>query len=150
MFDEIESSRVLVDLKVQAALKPNENCTPVPNNGCPLHKLRFILDSGAHRNLMPILYKSLFSGLPHDVLRKSINKRVTLVAYNKQEIKQLGQCCINVSNMSTSKTFKLFVVVDHSTLLLDSMTQLSSISIPLMYHLLTNGLTNLVLSGQIA
>ena len=26
MFDEIELSRVLVDLKVQAALKPNENC----------------------------------------------------------------------------------------------------------------------------
>ena len=88
MFDENELSRVLVDLKVQAALKPNENCAPVPNNGCPLHKLRFKLDSGAHGNLMPIsMYKSLFPGLPHDVLRKSIDKRVTLVAYNKQEIK---------------------------------------------------------------
>ena len=83
MFDEIELSRVLVDLKVQAALNPNENCTPVPNNGRPLHKLRFKLDSGAHGNLMPIsMYKSLFPGLPHDVLRKLIDKRVTLVAYN--------------------------------------------------------------------
>ena len=45
---------VTVDLKVQAALNPNENCTPVPNNGCPLHKLRFKLDSGVHGNLMPI------------------------------------------------------------------------------------------------
>ena len=115
MFDEIELSRVLVDLKVQAALNPNENCTPVPNNGHPLHKLRFKLDSGAHGNLMPIsMFKSLFPGLPHDVLRKSIDKRVTLVAYNKQEIKQLGQCCINVSNPSTgkSKTCKFFVVGD--------------------------------------
>ena len=65
---------------------------------------------------MPIsMYKSLFPGLPYDVLRKSINKRVTLVAYNKQEIKQLGQCCLNVLNMSTgkSKTCKFFVVGDH-------------------------------------
>ena len=88
MFDEIELSRVLVDFKVQAALKPNENCAPVPNNGCPLHKLRFKLDSGAHGNLMQIsMCKSLFPGLPHNELRKSINKRVILVAYNKQEIK---------------------------------------------------------------
>ena len=111
MFDEIELSRVLVDLKVQAVLKPNENCAPVPNNGHPIHKL----DSGAHGNLMPIsMYKSLYPGLPYDVLRKSINKRVTLVAYNKQEIKQLGQCCLNVLNMSTgkSKTCKFFVVGD--------------------------------------
>ena len=115
MFDEIELSRVLVDLKVQAALNPNKNCTPVPNNGHPLHKLRFKLDSGAHGNLMPISkFKSLFPSLPHDVLRKSIDKRVTLVAYNKQEIKQLGQCCINVSNPSTgkNKTCKFFVVGD--------------------------------------
>ena len=91
MFDEIELSRVLVDLKVQAVLNPNENCTPVPNTGRPLHKLRFKLDSGAHENLIPIsMCKSLFPGLPHDVLRKSIDKRVMLVAYNKQEIKQLG------------------------------------------------------------
>ena len=117
MFDEIELSRVLFDLKVQAALKSNENCAPVPNNGCPLHKLRFKLDSDAHGNLMPIfMYKSLFPSLPHDVLRKSINKRVTLVAYNKQDIKQLGQCCINVLNMSTgkSKTCKFFVMGDCS------------------------------------
>ena len=78
MFDETELSRVLVDLKVQAALNPDENCTPVPNNGHPLQKFRFKLDSGAHGNLMPIsMYKSLFPGLPHDVLRKSIDKRVT-------------------------------------------------------------------------
>ena len=115
MLDEIELSRVLVDLKVQAALNPNENCAPVPNNGHPLHKLRFKLDSGAHGNLMPIsMFKSLFPALPRDVLRKSIDKRVTVVAYNKQEIKQLGQCCINVSNPSTgkSKTCKFFVVGD--------------------------------------
>ena len=88
----------------------------IPNNGRPLCKLRFKLDSGAHGNLMPVsMYKSLFPGLPYDVLRKSIKKRVTLVAYNKQEIKQLGQCCLNVLNMPTgkSKRCKFFVVGDH-------------------------------------
>ena len=50
MFDETELSRVQVDLKVQAALKPNENCAPVHKNGCPFCKLRFKLDSGAHGN----------------------------------------------------------------------------------------------------
>ena len=101
---------------MQAALNPDENCTLVPNNGHPLHKLRFKLASSAHGNLLPIsMCKSLFPGLPHDVLKKSIDKRVTLVAYNKQDIKQLGQCCINVSNPSTgkSKTCKFFVVGDH-------------------------------------
>ena len=116
MFDEIELSRVLVDLKVQAALNPGENCTPIPNSGHPLHKLRFKLDSGTHGNLMPVsIFRSLFPGLPHDVLRKSIDKRVTLVAFNKQEIKQLGQCYINVSNPSVgkSKTCTFFIVGDH-------------------------------------
>ena len=71
MFDEIELSRVLVDLKVQTALNPDENCTPVPSNGCSLHKLSFKVDSGAHGNLMPIsMYKSSFPGLSHDVLKK--------------------------------------------------------------------------------
>ena len=65
MFDEIELLRVLVDLKVQAALNPNENCIPVPNNGRPLHKLRVKLDSGAHGNLMPI---SMFSHYFQDYL----------------------------------------------------------------------------------
>ena len=151
MFNEIELSRVLVDLKVQAALTPNENCTPVPNNCCPLHKLRYKLDSGAHGNLMPIsMYKSLFPGLPHDLLRKSIDKRVTLVAYNKQEIKQLCHCCINVSKPSTgrNKTCKFFAVGDHCNPIIglhDSIAlNLLSVNVPL----LTDGLTNLVLSGQ--
>ena len=115
MFDEIELSRVLVDLTVQAALHTNENCTPVSGNGKPLHKFRFKLDSGAHGNLIPkSMFQRLYPGLPYSELRKSIDKWVTLVAYNKQEIKQLGQCCVNVCNssMGKSKTCKFFVVED--------------------------------------
>ena len=52
---------------------------------------RFKLDSGAHGNLIPkSMFQRLYPGLPHSELRKSIDKQVTLVAYNKQEIKQLG------------------------------------------------------------
>ena len=91
MFDEIELSQVLFDLNIQAALHTNENCTPVLGNGRPLHKFRFKLDSGAHGNLIPkSMFQKLYPGLPYSDLRKSIDKRITLVAYNKQEIKQVN------------------------------------------------------------
>ena len=35
------------------------------------------------------MFQKLYPGLPYSELRKSIDKQVTLVAYNKQEIKQL-------------------------------------------------------------
>ena len=137
MFDEIELSRVLVDLNVQAALHKDENCTPVSGNGRPLHKFRFKLDSGAHGNLIPkSMFQRLYPGLPHSELRKSIDKQVTLVAYNKQEIKQLGQCCVNVCNssMGKSKTCKFFVVEDKCNPIIglnDSIAlQLLSVNVP--------------------
>ena len=137
MFDEIELSRVLVDLNVQAALHTNENCTPVSGNGRPLHKFMFKLDSGAHGNLIPkSMFQRLYPGLPYSKLRKSIDKWVTLVAYNKQEIKQLGQCCVNVCNSSTgkSKTCKFFVVEDKCNPIIglnDSIAlQLLSVNVP--------------------
>ena len=142
MFDEIELSRVLVDLNVQAALHKDENCTPVSGNGRPLHKFRFKLDSGAHGNLIPkSMFQRLYPGLPHSELRKSIDKQVTLVAYNKQEIKQLGQCCVNVCNssMDRSKTCKFFMVEISATLSLGLMTPLLSNSLALMSPLQTNG-----------
>ena len=51
----------------------------------------FKLDSGAHGNLIPkSMFQKLYPGLPYSDLRKSIDKWVTLVAYNKQEIKQVN------------------------------------------------------------
>ena len=60
------------------------------------------------------MFQQLYPGLPYSDPRKSVDKQVTLVAYNKHEIKQLGQCCVNVCNSSTgkSKTCKFFVVED--------------------------------------
>ena len=105
MLDEIELSQVLVDLNVQAALHKDENGTSVSGNGRLLHKFRFKLDSGAHGNLIPkSMFQKLYPDLPYSELRKSIHKWVTLVAYNKQEIKQLGQCCVYVCNSSMGKS----------------------------------------------
>ena len=137
MFSEIELSRVLVDLNVQAALHKDENCTPVTGNGRLLHKFRFKLDSGAHGKLIPkSMFQKLYPGLPYSDLRKSIDKWKTLVAYNKQEIKQLGQCCMNVCNrsMGKSKTCKFFVVEDNCNPILgfnhSIALQLLSVNVP--------------------
>ena len=82
------------------------------------------------------MFRRLYPGLPYSELRKSIDKRVTLVAYNKQEIKHLGQCCVNVCNSSTSKskTCKFFVVEDKCNPIIglnDSIAlQLLSVNVP--------------------
>ena len=81
-------------------------------------------------------FKGLYPGLPYSKLRKSVDKWVTLVAYNKQEIKQLGQCCVNVCNssMGKSKTCKFFVVEDKCNPIIglnDSIPlQLLSVNVP--------------------
>ena len=82
------------------------------------------------------MFQMLYPGLPHIDLRKSIDKQVTLVAYNKQEIKQFGQCCVNVCNSSMGKikTCKFFVVEDKCNPIIglnDSIAlQLLSVNVP--------------------
>ena len=80
------------------------------------------------------MFQKLYPGLPYSDLRKSIDKRVTLVAYNKQETRQLGQCCVNVYKSSTGKTCKFFVVEDKCNPIIglnDSIAlQLLSVNVP--------------------
>ena len=81
-------------------------------------------------------FRGYTPGLPYSELRKSVDKRVTLVAYNKQEIKQLGQCCVNVCNssMGKSKTCIFFMVEDKCNPIIglnDSIAlQLLSVNVP--------------------
>ena len=115
---------------------------PVSGNGRPLHKFRFKLDSGAHGNLIPkSMFQQLYPGLPYSDLRKSIDKWVTLVAYNKQEIKQLGQCCVRVCNssMGKSKTCKFFVVEDKCNPIIGLNDSIALQLLTVMSLLLTNG-----------
>ena len=75
MFDEIENTRALGDLKLSN--KAGIQCI-----------VRFKLDSGAGANLLPIcVYRKLF---PNRKLHNTIDKRVQLLAANKTQIKQLG------------------------------------------------------------
>ena len=104
---------------------------------CYQYITRFKLDSGAHGNLIPkSMFQRLNPSLPYSELSKSIDKWETLVAYNKQDIKQLGQCCVNVCNssMGKSKTCKFFVVEDKCNPIIelnDSIAlQLLSVNVP--------------------
>ena len=87
------------------------------------------------------MFQKLYPGLPCSDFRKSIDKWVTLVAYKKQEIKQLGQCCVNVCNssMGKSKTCKFFVVEDKYSPIIGLNISIALQLLSVMSHSLTNG-----------
>ena len=62
--------------------------------------VRIKLDTGACSNLLPFnIYKKIHPQASIKDLRKTIDKRVCLEAYNKSEIKQLGTCCLTVGHV---------------------------------------------------
>ena len=56
------------------------------------------------------MFQELYPGMPKSALKNSINHRTYLVAYNKEEIKQLGTCILKVNYGGKTLTFELFVV----------------------------------------
>ena len=57
----------------------------------------FKVDTGADGNLMPIsMFSKLFPKVSLDTLSQTINKSVTLFAYNDTEMKQFGTCSIKL------------------------------------------------------
>ena len=75
----------------------------------------FKVDTGVDGNLMPIsIFSKLFPKVSLDTLSQTINKSVTLFAYNDTEIKQFGTCSIKLSFQSRSQVCKFFVV-EHKT-----------------------------------
>ena len=75
----------------------------------------FKVDTGADWNLMPIsMFSKLFPKVSLDTLSQTINKSVTLFAYNDTEIKQFGTCSIKLSFQRKSQVCKFFVV-EHET-----------------------------------
>ena len=58
----------------------------------------FKVDTGADGNLMPIsMFSKVFPKVSLDALSQTINKSVTLFAYNDTEIKQFGTCSMRLS-----------------------------------------------------
>ena len=106
LFDEITSKVqakykcILTDLCI--AKKAGNHCTT-----------RYKLDTGAAGNLLPYCeFKHIFPNDSISDLTKTIDKSVTLEAYNKSEVKQLGMCILQVTNGNHSRLCSFFVVPD--------------------------------------
>ena len=102
MFDEIASVkkcnlRVLSDLLVASHNRK--------------HTVRFKLDTGAGGNMLPYdVWQRFFPGRSNANLACTIDKSVSLQAYNKSEIRQLGTCNLTVSHNGVLHTCHFFVV----------------------------------------
>ena len=72
-------------------------------------------DTGADGNLMPIsMFSKIFPKVSLDALSQTVNKSVTLFAYNDTEIKQFGTCSIRLSFRKRSQVCNSFIV-EHET-----------------------------------
>ena len=77
----------------------------------------FKIDTGEEGNLMPIsMFAVLFPRVSLDALSRTINKEVTLFAYNNGPIKQFGTCSVRLSFKGKSYVC-IFFVVEHETAL---------------------------------
>ena len=76
--------------------------------------VRIKLDTGAYGNLLPFnIYKKIHPQVSIKELRRTIDKRVCLEAYNKSEIKQLGTCCLTVGHGKSAKLCHFYIVPDY-------------------------------------
>ena len=83
----------------------------------------FKVDTGADGNLMPIsMFSKIFPKVSLDALGQTINRTVTLYAYNDTEIKQFGTCSVRLSFKKRSQVCNFFVV-EHETAIMASLTQ---------------------------
>ena len=84
-----------------------------PDGKCS--KNTFKIDTGADGNLMPIsMFSKLFSQVSLDALKRTIDRNVTLYAYNNTQIKQYGTCNVKLSFKGRTTIGKFFVV-EHKT-----------------------------------
>ena len=81
--------------------------------------VRIKLDTGACGNLLPFnIYKKIHPQVSIKDLRKTIDIRVCIEAYNKSEIKQLGTCCLTVGHGKNAKLCHFYIVPDYCRLIL--------------------------------
>ena len=75
----------------------------------------FKIDTGADGNIMPIsMFSRLFCQVSLDALKRTIDKMVTLYAYNNTHIKQYGTCNVKLS-FNGRTTISKFFVIEHET-----------------------------------
>ena len=90
--------------------------------GCEMSQNRskqvFKVDMGADGNLMPItMFTKLYQKISLETLAKTIDKGITLFAYNNTPIKQYGTCSVKVTFKGKQEICK-FYIVEHSTAIL--------------------------------
>ena len=90
--------------------------------GCEMSQSRskqvFNVDMGADRNLMPItMFMKLYPKISLEMLAKTIDKEITLFAYNNTPIKQYGTCSVKITFNGKQEICK-FYVVEHTTAIL--------------------------------
>ena len=124
LFDEIDgpNQRILTDLHIQGASHAKDLTDVSSKHQGPVLKCQFKVDSGAAGNLLPYnVFQELYPNMLKSALKNSINKNTHLVAYNKEEIKQLGICVLKVNYggktlpqefFMVSSRFKPIVVLD--------------------------------------
>ena len=114
LFDEINgpNQRILTDLHIQGASHAKDLTDVGSKHQGPVLKCRFKVDSGAAGNLLPYnVFQELYPNMLKSALKNSINKNTCLVAYNKEEIKQLGTCVLKVNYGGKTLPQEFFVVV---------------------------------------
>ena len=113
LFDKIDgpNQRILTDLHIQGASNLTD-CKPVSSkHQGPVLKCRFKVDSSVAGNIIPYnVFQELYPGVPKSVLKNSMNHQRHLVAYNKEEIKQLGTCVLKVNYDGKTLPQEFFVV----------------------------------------
>ena len=87
--------------------------------GCETSQKRskqvFKIDMGADGNLMPItMFTKLYPRISLETLSKTVDKDITLYAYNNTPIKQYGTCSVKITFNGKHEICK-FYVVEHAT-----------------------------------
>ena len=85
--------------------------------GCEMSQNRskqvFKVDMGADGNLMPIImFTKLYPKISLEMLAKTIDKGITLFAYNNTPIKQYGTCIIKITFNGKQEICKFYVVAN--------------------------------------
>ena len=113
LFDEINgpNQRILTNLYTQGASNLKDCNRVSSKHQGPVLKCRFKVDISAAGNIIPYnVSQELYPGMLKGVLKNSINHRMRLVAYNKEEIKQLGTCVLKVNYGGKSLPQEFFVI----------------------------------------
>ena len=112
LFDEMDGlEHVLTDLCIQGASNPKDYRPVGKQYRGPVLKCRLKVDSGATGNLLPYnVCHELFPWMSDSVTKNSIDHRVCLVAYNKEEIKQYGCCMLKVNYSGKTMLLPFYVI----------------------------------------